>query len=58
MERSRRKALISLTVTAVLLLTAVGAAQSEEVVLGSHYGFSGVITKIESGMLFIKTDSN
>ena len=58
MERSRGKVLIGLTVIAVVLLTAVGAAQSEEVVLGSHYGFSGVITKIESGMLFIKTDSN
>ena len=58
MKRYCGKALVALAVVVVLLLTAVGAAQSEEIVLGSHYGFSGVITKIESGMLFVKTDSS
>lgn len=58
MKRYRGKALVGLAVVFLLLLTAVGAAQSEDIVLGSHYGFSGVITKIESGMLFVKTDSS
>lgn len=58
MKRHRGKALVGLAVVFVLLLTAVGAAQAEEIVLGSHYGFSGVISKIESGMLFVKTDSS
>ena len=50
-ESDRRCGLV-----AVLLLAPVGAEQSEDIVLGSHYGFSGVITKIESGMLFIRAD--
>ena len=58
MKRYRGKALVGVAVVLVLLLAPVGAAQSEDIVLGSHYGFSGVISKIESGMLFIKTDSN
>lgn len=58
MKRYRGKALVGVTVVLVLLLAPVGAAHSEDIVLGSHYGFSGVISKIESGMLFIKTDSN
>ena len=58
MKHYQGKALVGLTVVFVLLLTAVGAAQSQDIVLGSHYGFSGVITKIESGMLFVKTDSS
>ena len=58
MKRYRGKALVGVAVVFVLLLAPVGAAHSEDIVLGSHYGFSGVISKIESGMLFIKTDSN
>ena len=56
MKLYRGKALVGLAVVFVVLLTAVGAAQSEDIVLNSHYGFSGVITKIESGMLFVRTD--
>ena len=58
MKRYRGKALVGLAVVFVLLLAPVGAAQSDDIVLNSHYGFSGVITKIESGMLFVKTDSS
>ena len=58
MKRTRGKTFVGLAVMFVVLLTAVGAAQSEDIVLNSHYGFSGVITKIESGMLFVKTDSS
>jgi hypothetical protein len=58
MKRYRGKALVGVVVVLVLLFAPVGAAQSDEIVLGSHYGFSGTISKIESGMLFIKTDSS
>ena len=58
MKLYRGKTLVGLAVMFVVLLTAVGAAQSEDIVLISHYGFSGVMTKIESGMLFVKTDSS
>jgi hypothetical protein len=57
MKRHRGKALIGLAV-ALLVLTPGVAAQSQDIVLGSHYGFSGVITKIESGMLFVRTDAS
>jgi hypothetical protein len=57
MKRYRGKALVGLAVALLVLAPAV-AAQSQDIVLGSHYGFSGVITKIESGMLFIRTDSS
>jgi hypothetical protein len=56
MNRYSGKALLGLVV--VLLATPVGAGESQEIVLGSHYGFSGVIAKIESGMLFIRTDES
>lgn len=45
-----------LAVAAVLVLVApVGAGQIGEP--GGHYEFSGVIYKIESGLLFVKTDT-
>lgn len=58
MKRYSGKALVGLAVLVLVVLVPVGAAQSEDIVLGSHYGFTGVITKIESGMLFVKTDAN
>lgn len=56
MARCPTQALLGLV--AVFLVTPVGAEQSEEIVLGSHYGFSGVIAKIESGMLFVHSDTS
>ena len=52
-----------LTAVAMLVFVVpVGAAESSHdqdiVMLAAHYGFSGVITKIESGMLFIHTDNS
>lgn len=45
-----------LTVAAVLVLVApAGAGQLGE--KGGHYEFSGVIYKIQSGLLFVKTDT-
>ena len=54
----RRLAQAILGLVAVFLVTPVGAEQSDEIVLNAHYGFSGVITKIESGMLFVRSDDN
>jgi hypothetical protein len=44
---------------ALLLVAAPVAAQAAgEAVQASHYGFSGVVSKIHSGMLFVKTDNS
>ena len=41
-------------------VTLVGAAEPSQdiMIIGTHYGFSGVITKIESGILFINTETS
>lgn len=58
MKHYSGKALVGLAVLLLLLITPVVAAQSEDIVLNSHYGFSGTITKIKSGMLFVRTDAS
>ncbi len=53
-----------LSVATVMFLvtpvTPVGAGEPslDSITIGAHYGFSGVITKIESGMLFINTETS
>lgn len=48
-----------LTVAVMLLVVvSAGAEPATLFVQGTHYGFSGVITKIESGMLFVTTDTS
>jgi len=48
-----------LTIAMMALVVApAGAGQATPFVQSAHYGFSGVITKIESGMLFVKTDTS
>jgi hypothetical protein len=48
-----------LVVLAFIMMVATGsAAQAEEAMRGDHHGFGGVISKIESGMLFVKTPDN
>jgi hypothetical protein len=44
----------------LFLVTPVGAGEpSQDIIMGgAHYGFSGVISKIESGMLFVHTDKS
>jgi hypothetical protein len=44
----------------VLFATGIAGAESTQdiMVQGAHYGFSGVISKIESGVLFIRTDTS
>ncbi len=56
MKRYSGTVLLGLVV--VLLATPVGAGEGQEIILDSHYGFSGVIEKIKSGMLFIRTDAS
>ena len=53
--------IFSLFVIVGVMMVVVAPAGAEGPTLfvqGAHYGFSGVITKIESGMLFIKTDTS
>lgn len=55
------KYLAGVILMAILLCGAgvAGAGETQDIVVqGSHYGFSGVISKIESGMLFIRTDTS
>ncbi len=44
----------------VFFATGIAGAESTQdiMVQGAHYGFSGVISKIESGVLFIRTDNS
>jgi len=39
-------------------VSSVAGAQADEAMRGAHHGFGGVISKIESGMLFVKTPEN
>lgn len=48
-----------LTVAAMMLAAATaGAEQPIPFVQSAHYGFSGVITQIHSGMIFVQTANN
>lgn len=44
----------------VFFATGIAGAESTQdiTVQGAHYGFSGVVSRIESGMLFIRTDTS
>jgi hypothetical protein len=42
----------------VALVYSVTVAQADETMREAHHGFGGVISKIESGMLFVKTPDN
>jgi hypothetical protein len=54
-----RSIAVAFTSFAVMLAFAPAkAGASGEIVLGSHYGYSGVITKIESGVLFVRSDAS
>ncbi len=54
--RHLRYALITAAAT-VFVVAPVWAAEPEQIVLGAHYGFSATISKIQSGMLFVNTDT-
>ena len=50
--------LASIIMMMVAPVFSVAVAQADEATMGGHYGFSGVISKIQSGMLFVKTPDN
>lgn len=55
MRISRHSAVLACIMMLVVPVSPVAVAQAGEVMMGAHRGFSGVISKIESGMLFVKT---
>lgn len=58
MRVSRHIIMLACSMMLVVPVSSVAVAQADEVMMGVHYGFSGVISKIESGMLFVKTPDN
>jgi len=46
-----------MAVVLVFVVAPVWAGEPEQIVLGAHYGFSGTISKIQSGVLFVNTDT-
>ena len=56
--RISRHAVVLASIMMVAPVYSVTGAQAEEVMREGHHGFGGVISKIESGMLFVKTPDN
>jgi hypothetical protein len=46
-----------MTAAALVFVVAPVWAEESEIVLGAHYGFSATISKIQSGVLFVNTDT-
>jgi hypothetical protein len=53
-----RHVVVVASIMMVAVISPVAVAQADEVMRGAHHGFGGVISKIESGMLFVKTQNN
>jgi translation elongation factor P/translation initiation factor 5A len=53
-----RHVVVVASIMMVAVISPVAVAQADEVMRGAHHGFGGVISKIESGMLFVKTPDN
>ena len=58
MRISRHSVVLACSMMLVVPISSVIVAQAGEVMMGTHYGLSGVISKIESGVLFVKTPHN
>ena len=56
--RISRHIVVLASIMMVAFVSLVAVAQAEEAMMGAHHGFSGVISKIESGVLFVKTPDN
>jgi hypothetical protein len=52
------RVLASIAITMIAPVFSVAVAQADEMLMGGHHGLSGVISKIESGVLFVKTPNN
>ena len=57
MKISRHVAVVA-SIMMVAVISPAAVAQTDEVMRGAHHGFGGVISKIESGMLFVKASNN
>lgn len=58
MRISRHIVVLVSIIIMVAPVSSVAVAQADEEMRGGHYGFSGVISKIKSGLLFVKTPHN
>ena len=56
--RIGRHVVVLASIMMVAPVSSVAGAQADEAMRGAHHGFGGVISKIESGMLFVKTPDN
>ena len=56
--RVSRHIVLLVSIMMVAPVSSVAVAQADESMMGTHYGLSGVISKIESGVLFVKTPHN
>lgn len=53
-----RHILVLASIMMVASVSSVAVAQADEAMMGGHRGLSGVISKIESGVLFVKMPNN
>ena len=58
MRISRHVLVVLASIMMIAAGSSVAVAQADEAMKGTHHGFGGVISKIESGMLFVKTPNN
>ena len=56
--RISRHVVVLVSIMMAAPVCSVTVSQAEEVMREAHHGFGGVISKIESGMLFVKTPNN
>ncbi|MBU6478917.1 MAG: hypothetical protein KGS09_00035 [Nitrospirae bacterium] len=56
--RINRHIMVLASIMMVVPVSSVAVAQADEARMGAHHGFSGVFSKIESGVLFIKMPNN
>ena len=56
--RISRHILALASIMMVAPVSSVAVAQADETMMGAHRGLSGVISKIESGVLFVKMPNN
>jgi hypothetical protein len=56
--RISRHVIVLASIMMVATVSSIAVAQADEVMRGAHHAFGGVISKIESGMLFVKTPDN
>jgi len=58
MRISRHIMVLAFVAIMIAPVSTVAVAHADEMLMGGHHGLSGVISKIESGVLFVKTPNN